>query len=1106
MVRKFQIVILLLVVLVASSLLVWSQLGWSEEGPLVAGTLTAETQAPQPAATILSAGPSAVASVLREAAGQGWEPAGFGGAGNFLSVHVAGQPGVIYATSDVAGLFRSTDGGDRWQMRNLGLGNVEVSSFAIDPFDPNRLCAGTGAFAESSQAGIYVSQDAGQTWQHLTSTATNRITFRKYRTMDAIALDPAQQGVLVSGSRDNGIWRSTDGGTSWNQVYAAPVTSAPLFNDGTIADDPTGGSHPAPVAVVVFDPVISTTVYAALDGFGVVKSTARGVAGSWQPATTGLPGAPTVKDLAVGSENVLYTAVGPAGVYKSTDGGSHWQPANGGLPLAGPLTAGYGDPWVSSVAVDRTEPDTAYLTLVTYDFPSVWKTTDGGATWVAKGDVTYDAANDPTRDWATGPTANWQVTLDRANPNRLFFADYWSIQRSDDGGEHWVDTIAGAQNTCVTDLVVDTDHPAGQPDTLYATHMDAGLLKSTDRGTSWTAVLPNAQTGYDEGLAGHYWNVAIARIGGVKYYYATSDPWSQSTGQVLRSQDGINWAQVFTNPRPAGTWMEGAMMGLAVDPGRPSILYVTQDGGQVWKSADSGTTWAPTTGQPGGSSFTYALAVDATGRVFAGTLLDGLWRSTDGGASWQRVLPEQSTIFHVTATSGAVYTSTGDANLYRSTDGGEVWQRLTNFSATDDGDEVPAQGMAIAVDPNDPAHLLFSLMDTWHPADASPGIVASTDDGTSWAPLNAGLGLLNVSALAAGSDGGLFAGTWCGGIWRRPASATPPAATPTATVTPPISACAGDSDGNGRVNVVDIMATAQTPGCWLYLPLLVRSWRQPWPASNLSAVNDFLYQLQNLDLAAIGATAYDLVVMDSSADGTEEGEFSAAEISTLKQSPGGEKIVLAYMSIGEAEDYRFYWQDGWAPGTPAWLDVENPDWPGNYKVHYWDPAWQAIIFAYTDRLLDAGFDGAYLDIIDAYEFYADQGRTTAAQEMADFVAAIRAHARARDPDFLIFPQNAPELATVVPAYLTSVDGIGQEELYYGYAEDDVMTLPAVSAGLEGYLDLFKDAGKLVLTVDYATTPARVDDAYTKSQARGYVPFATVRDLDRLTINTGHEPD
>jgi cysteinyl-tRNA synthetase len=287
-----------------------------------------------------------------------------------------------------------------------------------------------------------------------------------------------------------------------------------------------------------------------------------------------------------------------------------------------------------------------------------------------------------------------------------------------------------------------------------------------------------------------------------------------------------------------------------------------------------------------------------------------------------------------------------------------------------------------------------------------------------------------------------------------------------------------------------------------YLPLVTAS----SPSGSLSEVDDFLYQLQNLDPIAIGGTAYDLVVMDYSAEGGDDTAFTAAQIAALKRSPGGDKIVLAYMSIGEAEDYRFYWQDGWSPGNPAWLDVENPDWPGNYKVHYWDPAWQAVIFSYTDRLLDAGFDGAYLDIIDAYEYYVDRGRATAAQEMADFVAAIRAYARARDPDFYIFPQNAPELASLIPAYLNSADGIGQEDIYYGYDGDDVMTPPAVTAELEGYLDVWKNAGKLVLTVDYATAPAHVDDAYARSQAKGYVPFCTVRDLDQLTINPGHEPD
>ncbi len=254
--------------------------------------------------------------------------------------------------------------------------------------------------------------------------------------------------------------------------------------------------------------------------------------------------------------------------------------------------------------------------------------------------------------------------------------------------------------------------------------------------------------------------------------------------------------------------------------------------------------------------------------------------------------------------------------------------------------------------------------------------------------------------------------------------------------------------------------------------------------------------------------------MDYAADGDDATAFTSADVSTLKASPGGDKFVLAYMSIGEAEDYRFYWDAAWDAngdgtpdaGAPAWLDIENPNWEGNYKVQYWDADWQSIVFSYTDRLLNAGFDGAYLDIIDAYEYYAEQGRTTAAQEMADFIAALRAYAQARDADFYIMPQNAAELATLIPTYLNSVDGIGQEDIYYGYDADDTLTPPAVTTEVEGYLDVFLNAGKLVLTVDYATTLSHIDDAYAKSQAKGYVPFVTGRDLDALTLNPGHEPD
>ena len=73
-------------------------------------------------------------------------------------------------------------------------------------------------------------------------------------------------------------------------------------------------------------------------------------------------------------------------------------------------------------------------------------------------------------------------------------------------------------------------------------------------------------------------------------------------------------------------------------------------------------------------------------------------------------------------------------------------------------------------------------------------------------------------------------------------------------------------------------------------------------------VNDWLCQLQALDLDAAGNSKYDLVVMDYSSDGTASGEYTPAEIGTLRNSLGGQKLVLAYLSSGEAEDYRYYFQ------------------------------------------------------------------------------------------------------------------------------------------------------------------------------------------------------
>ena len=301
----------------------------------------------------------------------------------------------------------------------------------------------------------------------------------------------------------------------------------------------------------------------------------------------------------------------------------------------------------------------------------------------------------------------------------------------------------------------------------------------------------------------------------------------------------------------------------------------------------------------------------------------------------------------------------------------------------------------------------------------------------------------------------------------------------------------------------------------------------PSGQADLSAVDDFLFQLQDVDLPAIGATRYDLVVIDYSVDGTDPYRWSSRQVKTLKNSVGG-KIVLAYLSIGEAEEYRFYWDFSWAdelspdPDAPDWLGRVNQDWPGNFKVKYWKSGWQDIVFSYLDRIIGQGFDGIYLDIVDAYWYWSNEAASIgedetlsvkeAADRMVGFITSIAGYCRSRRSAFIICPQNASGIIHdaspgKAAEFLNMIDAIGAEStFYYGNADEDNPYNPQVNTIQN--LDSFVGAGKRVLAIEYLTESnlADVDEFYALCESHGFVPFATMRNLDVLRINAGHEPD
>ncbi len=148
--------------------------------------------------------------------------------------------------------------------------------------------------------------------------------------------------------------------------------------------------------------------------------------------------------------------------------------------------------------------------------------------------------------------------------------------------------------------------------------------------------------------------------------------------------------------------------------------------------------------------------------------------------------------------------------------------------------------------------------------------------------------------------------------------------------------------------------------------------------NHISEAKNFLYLLNYANypgkkdlIAEIAFTNYDLIIIDLFFN---KEAFTAEEIKKLKKKKnGGDRLVIAYMSIGEAEEYRYYWKDSWNKNPPTWLAEENPYWSGNFKVKYWHPEWKGHIYrnkdAYLKKIVNLGFDGVYLDIIDAYQYF-----------------------------------------------------------------------------------------------------------------------------------------
>jgi photosystem II stability/assembly factor-like uncharacterized protein len=542
----------------------------------------------------------------------------------------------------------------------------------------------TTVYVVANLAGLFRTTDGAETWEQVMVSPVRRGR--------VVAVWPVTPTVVFFGATD-GLYRSEQGGDvgSWRPV------SFPT-------DHPLG--EPEAFEIAPSDPY---TIYCGIAD-GVYRSTDGGL--TWQERSTGLPGAPHLLAVDPHDAATVYAGYGNAGtIYKSTDGGQTWAR----LPFTIPMGSD-GEGGIISLVTDPYENDTLWLGSF---MQGLYRSVDGGENFeevTALHTVAYQSwfptiAFDPNRD---------RIYVGTIGPND-------AIHASDDDGATWVGL--GLNNEGGAGIAV----TPGDSDTIYTTW--AGVRKSTDGGQRWT-----------------WLSEGIAAIVPSKIAVSPQDPArvlvaAESDGAFHSRNGGNTWQRVVP-----GDGHSHQYSAVAFDPLSPTVAYA---GGteRVFKTTDDGESW-PATGQMDldGLPATYdaasplSLAVHPQTRtlVYAGvsffnlgaeTIDEGaLYRSGDGGDSWERItttgtIPPVFRIALAPADPDVIYLGSGAAchwcsgdGIWRSRDGGETWDHPDTQV---DGLRV----LALAVHPQKSDTLLAGV---WRGGGEGVGVYRSTDGGDSW--------------------------------------------------------------------------------------------------------------------------------------------------------------------------------------------------------------------------------------------------------------------------------------------------------------------------------------------------------------------------------------
>lgn len=310
----------------------------------------------------------------------------------------------------------------------------------------------------------------------------------------------------------------------------------------------------------------------------------------------------------------------------------------------------------------------------------------------------------------------------------------------------------------------------------------------------------------------------------------------------------------------------------------------------------------------------------------------------------------------------------------------------------------------------------------------------------------------------------------------------------------------------------------------------------------LNDVEYWAYNIQDVDTERqreeLVGTHFDMYVLELVVTENDNQDFDMASliqdirdhnIDTRNMDP----LIVAYIDIGQAETWRWYYEDSWEIGDPEWIIGDDPDdWEGCYPVEYWDKDWKDIvIYGYSsdgrsmlEESLAVGFDGIYMDWVGGFSdedvvAKADADGIDPAIAMLDFIAEIRTYARSESPNanpyYVVIAQNAPDLYDEDPArYHQVIDAIALEAIWYdgdgGFDEWDdtdgynVLTNNIYEGYTEevlGYLEPMKEHMP-IFCVEYAQDVNGEDfasEVYSElAPDEGFVPYCTRRSLARLS--------